>query len=157
VWFVDNKQKLIAATIAREAVRVGTEKFPYDYTILLFDRDLPDSIQSLRVVSRTNLAAHFPSCPDAPWPFYKAEAGGHVSADIPGFTFPTWKGGDSGSPDMLNFRQELLFTGGRSTSDASEQMQADMDELCRLQNLNPKKYQLQWLDLSAFPTYSLTP
>jgi len=42
---------------------------------------------------------------------------------------------------------ELVFFSGRSTSGPTHEMQADMDELCQLEGLNPAKYQLRWVDL----------
>jgi hypothetical protein len=54
---------------------------------------------------------------------------------------------------MLPLPGELVFWNGTSTSGASPEMQSDMDQLCRLQGLDPKKYQLQWVDLSSFPNY----
>jgi hypothetical protein len=63
------------------------------------------------------------------------------------------KGGDSGAPNLLPLPGELIFCGGRTTSPPSPQMQADMDELCRLEHLDPKRYQMQWVDLSAFPSF----
>jgi hypothetical protein len=77
-----------------------------------------------------------------------------VNTGIVGFTVPAWKGGDSGSPDMLPLGNELVFYGGRSTTSPSPVMQADMDKLCRLEKLDPRKYQLQWVDLSRFPSYA---
>jgi len=64
-----------------------------------------------------------------------------------------WKGGDSGSPNMLPFRDELVFVNGRSTSSASPEMQKDMNILCRSEGLNPDKYQLQWIDISNYPAF----
>ncbi len=31
-------------------------------------------------------------------------------------------------------------------------MQADMDTLCALENLNTNNYQLRWVDLSSYPS-----
>jgi hypothetical protein len=154
VWFLATNQKLVEVKIAREFVRGFASG---DYTIVLFDRDLPASIQPLRVAAWTNVDLRYPARPGAPRPIFKSEASGHVSAEVPGFSFPTWKGGDSGSPDMLPLLNELVFLGGRSTGWPSPQMQADMDELCRLEKINPQNYQLQWADLSAFPPYPKTP
>jgi hypothetical protein len=154
VWFVTTGNALVEATVSREVCRtLAGEQVKEDYTILLFDRDLPDSIEPMRVASITNLTSRYPICPGAPWPIFKTEQSGHVSAEVPGFTLNTWKGGDSGSPDMLPLPRELVFFEGRSTSGPSAQMQADMDELCRQAGLDPKKYQLQWRDLSNFPAY----
>jgi hypothetical protein len=69
----------------------------------------------------------------------------------------TWKAGDSGSPDILPLPGELVFVGGRSTTGPTPEMQADMDELCRLQKLDPKRYQMRWVDLSRFPDYGMLP
>jgi hypothetical protein len=94
--------------------------------------------------------ANYPSPPGAPWPIFKTEQTGHVSADIPDFTVDTWKGGDSGSPNMLPLPGELVFLSGRSTSGPSPEMQADMDELCRRDGIDLKRYQMQWVDLESY-------
>jgi hypothetical protein len=60
-----------------------------------------------------------------------------------------WKGGDSGSPNMLPLPGELVFSGGRATSGPGPEMQADMDELCRREGLDPQRYQMQWVELSS--------
>jgi hypothetical protein len=153
VWFVSAENKIVEVKVKREVVRTRNGPTREDYTILLFDRDLPDAIQPMRVTAYTNVLAKYPNRPTAPWPIFKTEQSGNVSADIPAFTINTWKGGDSGSPDMLPMPGELVFFQGRSTSGPSKQMQADMDALCRLEGLRPEKYQLQWIDLSAFPSY----
>ncbi len=149
VWFLAEDNTLVEVKVLREVVRtIGSDK--RDYTILLFDRDLPDSIQPMRVISFADLMSKYPEA--HPWIFYRTEQGGRVSADLEGFWVDTWKGGDSGSPDMLPLPGELIFTRGRSTSPADADMQKDMDTLCRLARLEPKKYRLQWLDVSAYPT-----
>jgi hypothetical protein len=102
----------------------------------------------------TNLVANYPFSRYFNSPIFGTEQSGNVSAGIPGFIVNTWKGGDSGSPNMLPFFDELVFLSGRSTSGPSADMQADMDELCRMQHLAPKRYQLQSVDLSSFPSYT---
>jgi hypothetical protein len=152
IWFLTADNKVIQARVAREVVR--TMRNPReDYTILLFNQDLPASIQSLRVTSFTNLLTKYPAIQKAPWPLFMTEQSGYVSATIPGFTVETWKGGDSGSPNLLPLGDELIFVSGRSTSGPTAAMQEDMDELCRQEGLNPRHYQLQWVDLSAYPSY----
>ena len=155
VWFVTTNQTLIESTVLRGVVRTFPGGAKRDYTILLFNHDLPDAIEPMRVVAATNVAAKYPGCPDAPRPVFKTEQGGFVSAEVPGFSVPTWKGGDSGSPDMLPMPGELVFFSGRSTSGPSAEMQSDMDALCVMSGLDPRKYQLQWVDLAGFPTYGL--
>jgi len=149
VWFVTHSNQRVEAVIARASVSLSRG----DFTIFVFREDLPRGIEPLRVVAQTNLLARYPVCPGAPRPVCQTEQTGHVNAGIPGFTIAAWKGGDSGSPDMLPFANELVFYGGRSTAGPSLAMQADMDKLCVLEGLDPRKYQLQWVDLSRFPAY----
>jgi hypothetical protein len=156
VWFLTSENKLIETTVLREIVRTA-ETSRRDYSILLFSSDLPESIQPMRVVNPSEVFS-FPhskyvSCPGAPCPIFKTEQGGNVGADVAGFTLNTFKAGDSGSPNMLPMPGELIFWTGRSTAGASPEMQADMDKLCRLEGLDPSKYQLQWMDLAGYPTY----
>jgi hypothetical protein len=128
-----------------------------DYTLLLFDRDLPPGIEPLRVTDEIDTWKRLgmPALPynsPAPRPVFLTEQGGHVSAGIPGFIVPTGKGGDSGSPNLLPLPGELVFFGGRMTTGPTADMQRDMDELCRLEGLAPARYPMQWVDLSAYPT-----
>jgi len=158
VWFVTSQNQVIQMTVKREIVRT-VETSKRDYTIVLFDSDLPETIQPMRVVSPHEVfdvprSKYIHLMTGEPCPFFKTEQTGNVSADVPGFLVDTFKGGDSGSPNMLPLPGELAFSSGRSTAGASPEMQADMDTLCRLEGLNPAKYQLQWVDLSAYPTYS---
>jgi hypothetical protein len=81
---------------------------------------------------------------------------GFISTGIPGWTVP-FRGGDSGAPTMLPLPDELVFFGGLSTSPPSAQMQADMDMLSRKAGLNPRKYQMQWVSLDAYPDVSTRP
>ena len=149
VWFVTAGNQRVEAVIARTIVRT----IRGDYTVFLFREDLPSGIEPLRVIALTNLPARYPACVAAPRPIFQTEQVGHVNAGIPGFTVNAWKGGDSGAPDMLPLANELVFCGGRSTASPSPVMQADMDTLCQMQGLDPRAYQLQWVDLSRFPTY----
>ena len=150
VWFLTMQNKLVEATVERAVIRMGASG---DYALLLFGADLPASIQPLGVVDYGIFTNKYPRCEGAPWPILKTEQTGNVIADLPGFTGDTWKSGDSGSPNMLLLNGELLFLSGRSTSTPSRQMQADMDELCRKERLDPKKYQLRWMELSNYRSY----
>jgi len=153
IWFGATNNSVIEATVLRDVVRTYGGGGGRDYTILLLSHDLPAAIEPMRVVAITNLYVKYPDRPPAPRPLFKSEQRGQVSTEVPGLTVNTWKAGDSGSPDMLPLPGELAFVNGRSTSGASPEMQADMDQLCRLAGLDPKKYQLKWVDLAAYPTY----
>jgi hypothetical protein len=126
-----------------------------DYTLFLFDRDLPDTIQPIRVAAMAEVQSRYLASARGGgiYPIFKTEQGGQVSAEVPGLTVNTWKPGDSGSPNLLPMPGELVFFGGRSTSGPSTDMQADMDALSKMEGLNPKDYQLRWVDLSRFPSY----
>ncbi len=152
VWFVTTNNTVVQTTVVRAVVRTQGES-KRDYTLLLFGDDLPASIEPIRVVALTNMLTKYPNCGGSPQPFFRTEQLGNVSADVTGFSFNTWKGGDSGSPDMLPMPNELAFFGGRSTSGPSAEMQADIDALCVMQGLNKDNYQLQWVDLSGYPSY----
>src|SRR5438874_38166 len=92
--------------------------------------------------SNLTLSANYPgTAPSTP---LHTEQTGHVSASLPGFQVNVMKGGDSGAPNLLPMPGELVFCGGRTTSDPSAQMQIDIDKLCRMEHLDPKRYQLQW-------------
>ena len=155
VWFVTVDNLLVQRTVVRDVGRTKPDMNGKhrDYTILLFNEDLPPSIEPMRVISYANLPVKYPPPVCGPWPIFQIEQGGSVSAGIPEFTLNTWKGGDSGSANMLPLPGELVFYSGRSTTGPDAGMQADMDELCRLQGLDPRRYQLQWADLSAYPSY----
>jgi hypothetical protein len=152
VWFLTTNNTVVQTTVLRAVVRTwgGSKR---DYTVLLFSDDLPISIEPIRVIEMTNVLAQYASCAGAPRPIFLTEQLGNVSASVPGFTVETWKGGDSGSPNMLPLPNELVFFGGRSTAGPSAEMQADIDALCVKQGLNKNNYQLQWVDLSGYPSY----
>lgn len=152
VWFLAKDNSLVTRTIQREVVRTGK---PGDYTIFLFDRDLPDTISPIRVATFGEVKARYLSLAhgDSNCPIFKTEQSGYVSAEVPGFTLNTWKAGDSGSPNLLPLPGELVFFSGRSTSGPSAEMQADMDALSKMEGLNPNLYQLRWVDLSKYPSY----
>lgn len=150
VWFLAQDNKLVQVRVLRELVRSRDGR---DYTLLLFDEDLPGSVKPLRVVDRQQLWATYTNVANAPIAMVFMEQHGHAATSLPEMTYSVYKGGDSGSANLLMLPGELIFVAGRSTSAPDTLMQADMDELCRLEKLNPAPYQMSWLDLSAFPKF----
>jgi len=150
VWFVTRENKVISAKVANAVVRFANG---LDYTILFFKDDLPPSIEPIRVVSEAMLRTHYPWPPGSMPVVLLAEQEGNVSVELPGLSRPAHKGGDSGSPNLLPFFDELVFMGGRTTSPPTPRMQEDLDELCRMEGVDPKRYQMQWVDLSKYPAY----
>jgi hypothetical protein len=149
VYFCTTNNDGVEMTVQNSLVEVGKG---FDYTILFFARDLPPGIETMRVADMKTVFEKYPPRAPGEWIQFKTEQGGCVSADYPPFVANTWKGGDSGSPNMLPLPGELVFWSGRSTSGPSKQMQSDMDELSRKAGLDPANYQMQWFDLSGFPT-----
>jgi hypothetical protein len=157
VWFLTTNDQIVERTIVRQLSRLR-QVSNRDYTIVIFDSDLPKTIEPMRVARPQDVLGPLPSkylrCSGTPFVLFKMEQKGNVSAEVPGFTVDTMKGGDSGSPNMLPLPGELVFRDGRTTSPPSSEMQMDMDQLCRLQGLDPARYQLQYVDLTAYPAYS---
>jgi len=154
VWFLTADNSLVEVKIKQSVVRTRANGNG-DYTIVLFDWDLPPSIQSLRVTTFTEIQSKypFPTQSAVPHPIFMTEQGGRVSSSVFPLVVDVVKGGDSGCPNLLPMPAELVFFGGRSTTGPTPEMQADMDALCRMEKLDPRKYQLQWVDLSKFPSY----
>lgn len=155
VWFLTAADEVVEARVGSAVTRASADCG--DYTILMFQEDLPPSIQPLRVVDRAELDPRYPRLHQAPYLVLMPEQEGNVDTGLPGFSYPSMKGGDSGAPNLLPFFDELVFYGGRSTSGASQKMQEDIDALCKKEKVSPVTYQLRWVDLSRFPKYSPRP
>lgn len=154
VWFLTSNNQVVQVSILREVVRTMTDS-GRDYTLFLFNKDLPEAIEPMRVSSVQEVFSRcvLPDTVAMPIVFFYLEQGGNISANVPGFSVPIMKGGDSGSANMLPLPGELVFFCGRTTSAPSPQMQLDMDQLCRFEGLKPARYQMRWVDLTRFPKY----
>ena len=154
VWFLTTDNQVVRATVLRQVVRTmpGSGR---DYTLFLLSKDIPESIEPMRVSTLQEVFSRyaFPDIYAVPIVLFYLEQGGNISANVPGFSVPIMKGGDSGSANMLPLPGDLVFFSGRTTSSPGPEMQVDMDQLCRLEGLNPARYRMQWVDLSHFPKY----
>jgi hypothetical protein len=157
VWFLTRDNVLVEAIIKRHVTRASLDANGgrRDYTVVLFDRDLPESIEPLRVVMQAEIQSKypFPGLPGCPQPIFQTEQGGYVSTGIAPLVVNTWKPGDSGAPNLIPLPGEVIFFSGRSTTGPSREMQQDMDELCRLEKLKPEKYQMRKADLSKYSAF----
>jgi len=152
VWFCTANNELVTSHVAYSYTR---NYGPYDYTVLIFTRDLPPGITPMQVGAPSpavtvQLAASQYAVADV--------AGSVWAAGLPcGFApfqyttppFPVL--GESGAPVMLPADDGVLvfLYGVGAASGPSAQMQADMDTLClmmtnRNQHLDPKDYQMTW-------------
>jgi hypothetical protein len=151
VWFCTQDNRVIERKVQLFLTRFHDEGHVYDdYSIILFDADLPPEIEPMRVTDESKVNRKYLRVSHHRPPEFTTRQGGFISAEIPGWTVPH-RGGDSGAPIMLPLPDELIFVGGLTTSSPSPGMQADMDMLSRKAGLDPAKYQMQWLDLDAFP------
>jgi hypothetical protein len=150
IWFCTRDNQVIEVRTKLIFVRGPDVRGGPDYSIILFDRDLPPSIEPMRVANPLKLITKYLIGDRSCRPLLTPLQGGYVSAGIPGWTIPE-RGGDSGAPIMLPLPDELVFYMGQTTSPPSPGMQADMDMLSRKADLDPAKYQMQWLDFDKYP------
>jgi hypothetical protein len=150
IWFCTRDNRVMERKILLVIVRGRDVPGQADYSIVLFDADLPASIEPMRVVDSDKLFRKYLVGNLNNRPVFMTLQGGYVSAEIPGWAVP-FRGGDSGGPRMLPLPGELVFFGGISTSAPSPAMQADMDMLSRKAGLDPSKYQMQWVNLDSYP------
>jgi hypothetical protein len=142
-------------TVAAHAVRTaGVGGNGFDYGIVVFTEDVPDSITPLEVMSASDFAIYYYNTEDIPFLWFGTEQNGHYAAAAGGspmFEYPLFKGGDSGSPNMIpSPDNKLVFFSGRQSSGPTSAMQADIDALSILVGINPNAYRLQWYDMSPW-------
>jgi hypothetical protein len=150
VWYCTQDNQVIERKVKLLLVRAREPGSPGDYSIVLFDADLPATIEPMRVADLTKVSLKYLYDDLSHKPVFMTLQGGYVSAGVPGWTVP-FAGGDSGAPIMLPLPGELVFFEGLSTSPPSATMQADMDMLSRKAGLDPRRYQMQWVNLDGYP------
>jgi hypothetical protein len=154
VWFCTASNTVVSMTIAANLTRYefGSGN-SYDYGLVLFTEDVPDSITPMSVISAADFGTYYYDTPDIPFLFLGTEQLGHCGAgyEVPPFSYPLEKGGDSGSPNMIPFPDnKLVMYSGRTTSGPSPPMQADIDALSLYLGLNPNNYRLRWQDMTPW-------
>jgi hypothetical protein len=152
VWYCTRDNQVIERRVKLLLVRARDPGTIADYSIILFDADLPAAIEPMRVADPAKVRHEYQFGDPSHKPIFMTLQGGYVSAGVPGWTVP-YAGGDSGAPIMLPLPGELVFMGGLTTSPPSAQMQADMDMLSRKAGLDPRRYQMQWVNLDSYPDF----
>src|SRR5262249_38221074 len=116
VWFCTASNTVVQMTIAANIVRVETVAGTnYDYSLVVFTQDVPDSISSMFVISPEDMEIFYPNTSDLPFLYFATEQEGHCAANVPPFIYPILKGGDSGSPNMIPAPDnKLIMYSGRS-------------------------------------------
>ncbi len=150
IWFCTRDNQVIERKVRSLFVRRPDTPEQPDYSIILFDADLPAGIEPLRVADMVKLIPKYFAAARNRKPIFMPLQRGFVSAGVPGWTVP-FGPGDSGAPLLLPLPDELVFLSGVTTSGPSAGMQADMDLLSREAGLDPRKYQMQWLNLDKYP------
>jgi len=159
VWFCTASNTLVQMTIAAHFLRLGSisGESPaafYDYSLIIFTQDVPDSITPISIISPENFEVYYYKTPEIPFLTMGTEQEGHYASagdPIPPFIFPLSKGGDSGSPNVIpSPDNKLILFSGRGISGLSPQVQADIDTLSLYAGLNPNNYHLRSYDLTAW-------
>jgi hypothetical protein len=165
VFFVSSSNTVHAATITKRIGRIGMQAdgVGHDYCIVIFSSDLPLSIDVMPVMTMTSWSTRYINrlggYPDLSW---ETEQWGNCFVNKPialqwyygWVSGPAWKGGDSGSPNMIavptrDGRTSLVMHSGRSTSGPSALMQRDIDALTVDAGLNTNNYQMTWFDFTG--------
>jgi hypothetical protein len=152
LWFCTRDNQVIERKVQLLLTRAREPGSPGDYSILLFDADLPAGIEPMRVAVPEEVRLKYLFGDLSYKPVFMTLQEGRISAGVAGWTVP-FRGGDSGAPIMLPLPDELVFFGGLTTSPPSAVMQADMDMLSRKAGLDPRRYQMQWVDLDRYPDF----
>ena len=159
VWFCTASNTLVQMTIAAHFLRLGSISGEssaafYDYSLVIFTQDVPDSITPISIISPENFEVYYYKTPEIPFLTMGTEQEGHYATagdPIPPFIFPLSKGGDSGSPNIIpSPDNKLILFSGRGISGLSPQVQADIDTLSIYAGLNPNNYRLRSYDLTAW-------
>jgi hypothetical protein len=157
----DGNNTLVTATVANAYTRCWGSYPYYDWTILIFNADLPSTIQPMQVsyslptsysvIFNTTqgdsqngyMSANYPPFENTPW-FGGYPGGADPDAFPPFNQHATYFAGDSGSPVMLPTTDDVLvFLKGDATSQPCGQMQADMNALSTSVGLTNNQYQMQ--------------
>ena len=152
VWFCTRDNQVIERKVKLLVTRFMDEGKVRDYSIILFDADLPATIEPMRVTDPDKVKRKYLFDDLSHKPVMMSLQGGFVTAGVAEWTVPV-AGGDSGAPRMLPLGGELVFLWGISTSPPSAEMQADMDMLSLKAGLDPRRYQMQWVDLDSYPDF----
>ncbi len=152
MFFVTANNQIIARTIAARITRLHTtNNVRFDYSIYLFNEDLPASIEPVRVMDWNEFNAKTRGQDVWTWPQMGRCQHGYVgSTRSAGHSMA--QPGDSGhySGFVLNGSQGWEWVAVVPTLPGNA-YQRDLDELSRWAGLNPAQYQIQWFDLSGFP------
>ena len=159
-WFLTSSNTTVEVTSAAVLGRLeSTNGIYYDYAIVIFNADVPDSITPVAVILQTNFTSKYVKSTNTTQRVSIQQCQHCKSTAVDGtptFGHNTWVGGDSGAANLLPLPStqgrpfKLAYTSGRSTSGVMPLMLADIDRLTVWAGLNPNDYQLEIINLSEY-------
>lgn len=159
-WFVTSSNTPVEVTSAAVLGRLESiDGVRYDYAIVIFNADVPDSIAPVGVIMQTNLVSKYLQSTNTAPRVSIQQCQHYKSTAIDGtqtFSHNTWVGGDSGAANLLPLPSaqgrpfKLAYVSGRSTSGVTPSMLADIDRLTVWAGLNPNRYRPEIIDLSEY-------
>jgi len=130
----------------------------YDYAIVLFNADVPDSITPVELIMYSNYVSKYVKSTNTS-PRVLIQQCQHYKSAVQGggaFSHNSWVGGDSGAANLLPLPStqgrpfKLAYVSGRSTSGVTPLMLADIDRLTVWAGLNTNVYRPKIVDLRKY-------
>jgi hypothetical protein len=154
LYFCTADNKVIEAVSTNKLVYYGGG---YDFSIIALTADLPPDIVPVRCINPAVFGPSPCAFPDkmfSPEPMISTRQNGRLDCGWRSGHNEPIRGGDSGSPGFLWIGNELFFSFAISGSGpVVPKVQEGVDKLTRLLGLPTSKYQIQYLDVSRYPTY----
>jgi hypothetical protein len=159
-WFLTSSNTTVEATSAAVLGRLESiNGVYYDYAIVIFKADVPDSITPVGVIMLTNFVSKYTQSTNTTQRISIQQCQHYKSTAFDGtptYSHNTWVGGDSGAANLLPLPStrgwpfRLAYTSGRSTSGVTPLMLADIDRLTVWAGLKPNDYRPEIIDLSEY-------
>lgn len=160
VWFLTSSNTTVEVTSAAVLGRLeSTNGISYDFAIVIFDADVPDSITPVGVIMLTNFVSKYAQATNTTQRISIQQCQHHKSTAFDGtatFSHNTWVGGDSGAANLLPLPStqgrpfKLAYVSGRSTSAVTPLMLAEIDRLTVWAGLKTNDYRPTIIDLSDY-------
>jgi hypothetical protein len=159
-FFLTASNTTVAARSLASLGRLETvDGVRYDYAIILFDADVPDSITPVDAVLFDDYVVKYRDSTN-PSPRLTIQLCQHykttVDGDGPAFAHNAYVGGDSGAANLLPLPSaqgrpfRLAYISGRSTTGVTPRMLADIDRLSAWAGLSTNRYRPKLVDLSRY-------
>jgi hypothetical protein len=159
-WFLTSSNTPVEVTSAAVLGRLESSNgMSYDFAIVIFDADVPDSITPVGVIMQTNFLSKYTQATNTTQRISIQQCQHYKSTALDGtatFSHNTWVGGDSGAANLLPLPStqgrpfKLAYVSGRSTSGVTPLMLAEIDRLTVWAGLKTNDYRPTIIDLSDY-------